>query len=133
MKLGRHALTAPFEVKSRSTGEVYTLCRTLTPDIGIDGIDVRWEEILPGHKSSAPHFHSTKHEVHIVVRGEVRANVNGTLHELGEGDYIVFKGGEELFHFLENTSDEPVTVLTIASTPENDVVNYAAAACKTFK
>lgn len=124
MKLGSLEKTPAFEVKSRSTGEVYTLCRTITDGTSITDFAVRLEDLPPGHRSSAPHAHTKKHELYLVLRGSPTVHVNGEASLLTSGDYIVFEAGAGERHYLENTTAEPVELLSISSCPPDDVTHY---------
>ena len=124
MKLGRLDSIDAFEVKSRATGEVYTLCRSLTEGTGISDFRVMVEELPPSHKTSAPHFHSKKHELYVVMRGSPTAYVNGEAIDLNAGDFIVFEASTGDVHYLQNRTTGTVELLTISSSPSDDVTTY---------
>ena len=114
-----------FEVKGRASGELYTLCRSLSHLLGVEGVELMCEELLPGHQASAPHSHSTKQETHIILKGKVLIHVEGEVRTLSEGDCVSFGGGDGVIHYLENRSNQSALILTISTNHKNDVVRYA--------
>ncbi len=125
MKLGSISSIDPFEVKSRSSGEVFTICRTLASAENFGGTDITFEELRPGHRASARHRHSSKNELSIVIAGQVVVHFDDEQAVLNAGDYVLFGGGESHFHFVENRSDSPATILSISSNHGDDVVEYS--------
>lgn len=114
-----------FDVRNRTSGELHTSYRSLTELIGVQGVTVICEELLPGHRASPPHSHSTKSETHVVLKGEVVVHVDDAERALSEGDCASFAGGDGRAHFLENRSGLPALILTISSGEPGDEVRYA--------
>ena len=114
-----------FDVRNRTSGERHTSCRSLTPLLGVEGMTMMCEELLPGHRASPPHSHALKSETHVVLKGEVVAHVDDTERTLVEGDCACFPGGDGRAHYLENRPAEPALILTIASGEKGDEVRYA--------
>lgn len=114
-----------FDVRNRTSGELHTSCRSFTPLLGVEGMTMMCEELLPGHRASPPHSHSLKTETHVVLKGEVVAHLDDTERTLSEGDCACFEGGESRAHYLENRSAEPALILTIARGEVGDEVIYA--------
>lgn len=114
----------PVEVKSRATGELFTLARLLTENTGITAFSVMHESLLPGHRSSRPHRHSQQDEMYVVLTGSPTAYLDDTPHPLQPGSYLVFKSGSPQKHMLQNETDQPVELLKISSSPADDKVIY---------
>lgn len=115
-----------FEVRNRTSGELHTTCRSLTDLLKVPGVTLMCEELLPGHRASSAHSHSTRTETHVVLKGEVLAHLGDVMRSLGEGDCVCFEGGDDRAHYLENRSTEPALILTVSSGDHGDQVRYAA-------
>ncbi len=85
----------------------------LTDYLGLQTVGVWHEQLSIGKRSSWPHAHSQEEEFAIILKGEVKVWLNGTVHILKPGDCVYFKPGINLAHTLMNESDEPVEFLGI--------------------
>lgn len=119
---------APLEpVKSRSTAEIFTRYKSLSELAGIGSVSVMFETLAPGHRASSPHVHSARDEFYIVLKGSPTVHSGRETATLAPGDYVAFPAGRGDFHYLHNPTDTEVELITIASCPDNDVIEYAPA------
>lgn len=114
----------PVEVKSRTTGELFTLARVLTAETGVSAFSVMHETLQPGHRTSRPHCHSQMDEMYLVLTGTPTAYLDQDSQLMQPGSYLVLKSGSRQKHMLKNESDQPVELLKISSSSANDQVIY---------
>lgn len=124
LKIGHLKSANPVPVKSRLTGEIYTLYNHVTAETGITDFNITHEQLPPGHRSSAPHSHTKKDELYIVLSGFPVAYVNDEKIALSEGQYIAFKSASNEIHYLANETEDIVELLMISSCPDDDIVEY---------
>ena len=115
---------ASMEVRSRATGELFTVARRITDDTGIKDFSVSYEELLPGSRTSSPHFHSKKDEIYLVLSGSVSVYLNDKKEIINAGDYVVFKSGTRESHYLVNETKNKTELLMINSCPPDDIIEY---------
>lgn len=63
------------------------------------------EQVRPGTKASAPHFHNAIDEIIYVTRGTLVAVEEEDEFSLSVGDCVCFKGGSKKKHYIENKSE----------------------------
>lgn len=112
------------QLKSKQTGELYSQSAVITDHFGFKDIFVHHEILLPGIKSSHPHYHTQSEELIFIIDGKPTAIYGDDIVQLKPGDFIGFKPGISEYHVLENNTDTKVTVLVISSKPEIDEVKY---------
>lgn len=108
------------ELRSSRTGEAFSLSAVLTDALRIDSLFVHHDIIPPGRRASAPHHHTSRDEIVVVLSGRVRAWQAGTEIELREGDAIAFAAGPGGRHYIANDTAEPATILVVASSAPHD-------------
>lgn len=74
------------------------------------------EEVAPGHKSSASHFHEKIDEIILVVEGELYAHEGQDSQLLKAGDSLCFFANSQAKHYLENKSDRNARFLLFRKT-----------------
>ena len=111
------------ELKSKTTGEKYSLSVGLSSIYEFKDLFIHHEIILPGRKASASHFHTKKEEMIFVLAGNPTIHEGDKIKRLGPGDFIGVKPLSEAY-YLENLTDFEVRVLMICSNPDEDVVCY---------
>lgn len=111
-------------MKSKISGELYSLSAVLTDLLNFKDIFVHHEIIPPGRRASSAHCHSTQEEMVVVLCGNPLAHVDNEKIQMAPGDFIGFEPGKNQMHFIENASSSEVHVLTIASSQINDKVSY---------
>ena len=110
-------------MKSES-GEFLSLYRSLSDFAGTKTLLVHHETLLPGQRASAPHYHSQKEEITIVLAGEPSVWIDGELYALEPGDFVGFTNKAPRAHMLINTADEPAAILTIGTNPADDITTF---------
>ena len=112
------------EVKSTSTGEIFTLARIVTEGTGISDFSIIHEELLPGRRSSSAHYHSKLDEIYYILSGSPTVVEDSVGRSVSPGSFVVFKAGERKKHFIKNESEDIVQFIRIASCPKDDEVVY---------
>ncbi len=116
------------ELITRKTGERLSFARSLSDFAGIGTLLVHQEVILPGRRTAATHYHSTKEEIFLVLSGTPSVWIEGEVTQLGPGDFVGFNAEEPKAHMLLNLSDAPAAVLTIGTNPLDDEVTFVDSA-----
>lgn len=116
----------PVEVRSATTGEIFTISRTITDGSAIGSFVVRHEDLGPGRRTSSPHAHSRKDELYYVLSGTPTVIVNGERRLMQAGEFVAFKGGLKEVHHLTNETDEKVALLLVSSCCKDDEIEYAS-------
>lgn len=84
------------------------------------GIDV----VPPGKRACPYHFHYAQEEMFIVLEGEGTLRVAGEMLPIRKGDVIGIPPGPEYPHQIINTSDAPLTYLSISTQEVPEVCEY---------
>ena len=127
MRIGKVADLEPFELTASKTGEKLSTARSLSDFASTTSLLVHQEVILPGRRSAAAHYHSSKEEIFLVLSGTPSVWIEGEVKRLTPGDFIGFNAKEPLTHMLLNLSDEPAVVLTIGTNPPDDQITFVDA------
>ncbi len=114
----------PVEVRSRKTGELFTVARLLTEGSGITDFSVIHEILHPGHRTASPHFHSKQDELYFILSGSPTVRMNDEKMLAHAGSYVIFKSGSHKQHVIVNDTETTVELLKISSCHEDDVVTY---------
>ncbi len=93
--------------------------------LGLGRIGIHYEIMPPGGRSSFPHAESDEEEFVLVLKGKPDVWIDGTLHQLVEGDAVAFPAGTGIAHSFLNNSSEDMHLLVLgeASKPGNRL-NY---------
>lgn len=124
--IGKLSQLAHRELKSRS-GEAFSLSAVLSDFLGFKDLFVHHEILPPGRCASSPHSHSHQEEMIVVLEGKPTVHLGSDQAQLEPGDFIGFKPGSDLQHFLENNTREEARVLVISPHSSDDRVQYGAA------
>jgi uncharacterized cupin superfamily protein len=108
------------ELSSKKTGEKYSLSASLSERFGFQDLFIHHEVIPPGRRASAPHRHTHREEMIVVLEGAPTAHVGNEARILKPGDLVGFKPEDERLHFVENKTSAEVRVLVVASNPQQD-------------
>ena len=100
------------------------LARLYSDSGGLTQFGAFTETLLPGSRSSLPHWHATEDEFVYVLEGEatVREGLASTV--LRPGDAACFRAGDPAGHCIENDRDAPCTYLVVGTRKPEDVVTY---------
>lgn len=112
------------ELVSSKTGEKFSHSAVLSEYLGIKNLFVHHEILPPGRRASAPHSHSKREEMIIVLKGRAIAHRGGQHFELSPDDFLGFQAGDSELHWIENTSSQDVHLLVIATASPGDEVLY---------
>ena len=110
-------------LRSVGTGDRKATGNPLGRDLGLTRLGIHYEIVPPGHRTSFPHAESHEEEFVLVLKGTPDVWIDGTLHELVEGDAVAFPAGTGIAHsFLNNsTGDVHLLVVGEANKPENRI------------
>lgn len=81
--------------------------------LGLTRIGVNYDIVAPGNRTSRPHAESAEDEFVLVLKGRPDVWIDGHLHELTEGDAVVFPAGTGIAHSFLNNSDEDAHLLVV--------------------
>jgi uncharacterized cupin superfamily protein len=84
------------------------------------GIDI----VPPGKRACPYHFHYAQEEMFVVLEGEGTLRVAGEMLPIRKGDVIGIPPGPEYPHQIINTSDAPLTYLSISTQELPEVCEY---------
>ncbi|MFY0679327.1 MAG: cupin domain-containing protein [Thalassovita sp.] len=89
--------------------------RALGNAFGLDQFGVNQTVLPPGTWSALPHWHTTEDELVYVLSGTATLVSGDHTEDMGPGDCVGFKAGEEIGHCIQNNSDADVVILEIGS------------------
>ena len=82
-------------------------------------------DIVPPGKRSCPyHFHYVEEEMFIVLEGEGTLRVAGEMLPIRTGDIMFIPPGPEYPHQILNTSEKPLSYLSLSINGEADICEY---------
>ncbi len=81
----------------------------LTRRVGARQIGADIHRLPPGHRSCRYHAETGEEEAFFVVSGRCKAEIEGVVHELAAGDFLLTFPGDA--HFFFNDSAEPCEIL----------------------
>ena len=111
-------------LRSTRTGEEFCESVVLSKLLAVDSVFIHYDVIAPGHRASAPHSHSARDEVVLVLSGSVLAKEGEAEHRLGPLQMIAFRAAGSP-HVVINDGAETASIMVIASEAEGDRVSYA--------
>ena len=82
------------------------------------------DTLPPGKRSCPYHLHHAQEEMFIVIEGHGTLRVAGEMLPLRAGDVVFIPPGPEYPHQLLNTSDAPLTYLSISTRETPEIVEY---------
>lgn len=81
-------------------------------------------ELPPGSNTGPAHYHSHEEEHLYVLDGEATLHLGDEAFELVKGCYVCFPAGQEIFHHLENTSQDMFRYIIVGERIEQDRVTH---------
>lgn len=82
-------------------------------------------DTVPPGKCAAPyHLHHGEDEAFLILQGQGTLRVAGEMIPVGEGDLIATPAGPDYPHQIINTSDAPLTYLSISTRRAPEVCEY---------
>lgn len=81
-------------------------------------------DLGPGKNTRPAHYHTLEEEHLYVIDGNVVLHLGHDKYLLRAGSYVCFPAGQELGHYLENTSAEMCKYLIVGQRISEDVVIY---------
>jgi uncharacterized cupin superfamily protein len=84
------------------------------------GFDV----LAPGMRSCPYHLHHAQEEMFIVIEGAGHLRVAGEMLAIGAGDVMFIPAGHEYPHQIVNTSDAPLSYLSISTQERPELCEY---------
>jgi uncharacterized cupin superfamily protein len=91
---------------------------------GLSGMHVHHAILAPGHRASAPHWHSHTEEMVVVLTGSLVLHQGTDTRTLQAGEVALFPAHRPEAHYLANPTSEPATFLSIATPDSADRVHY---------
>ncbi len=117
MKQGEESFSHPWNPRSSITGTM------LGRRTGLKRIGVNLAEIPPGRESFVYHAHHCEEEWVYILSGRGIAEIDGTEHEVGPGDFIGFPA-PGVAHHLRNPGAEPLRYLMGGETRGLEVADF---------
>lgn len=82
------------------------------------------DTLPPGKRSCPYHFHHAEEEMFIVLEGQGTLRVAGEMLPITAGDVVFIPPGPEYPHHILNTSDAPLTYLSIGTNEPMEICEY---------
>lgn len=109
---------------SAATGELLAQDCDLASLAGLS-MRVHHAHLAPGHRASAPHWHSHSEELVMVLEGSLRLHQGDATRLLEAGEMALFPAATPEAHWLSNPGPELASFLSIATGHPEDQVQYA--------
>jgi uncharacterized cupin superfamily protein len=100
--------------------QVNILDRDLGRFLGVKNIAFHHVSIKPGFKTSTPHAESKEEEFVYVLKGNLKAWINGELIAISEGDSVAFPSGTGITHTFINDGNRDVELIVSGETTKKD-------------
>lgn len=100
------------ELRSTTSGEIYSWSTDLTGAVGAQDVFIHHEMIPPGRRASGPHRHGSE-EMVFVIEGEPTAHYGSREQSLRAGDFALFPADADADHFIENRTEREVRLLVV--------------------
>jgi uncharacterized cupin superfamily protein len=88
------------------------------------GLGASIDTVPPGKRSCPYHFHHAQEEMFVVLSGSGTLRVAGEMLPLRTGDVVFIPPGPEYPHQIINSSDAPLTYLSVSTRETPEVVEY---------
>jgi uncharacterized cupin superfamily protein len=82
------------------------------------------DTVAPGKRSCPYHLHHAEEEMFIILEGSGTLRVAGEMLPLQAGDVIFIPPGPEYPHQIINTSDAPLSYLSVSTRESPELVEY---------
>ncbi|MCP4914434.1 MAG: cupin domain-containing protein [Oligoflexia bacterium] len=94
--------------------------RDLGRTLGAKRVALHIQTLPSGYRSSLPHAESKEEEFVHILKGSPIVWINGSRHQLKEGDSVAFPSGTGIAHTFINESGEDVQFLVSGETTKDD-------------
>jgi uncharacterized cupin superfamily protein len=101
-----------------------TACARLARNTAAVKLGASVDTVAPGKRGCPYHFHYAQEEMFVVIAGHGTLRVAGELLPIGPGDVMFVPSGPDYPHQIINTSDAPLTYLSISTRESPEVVEY---------
>jgi uncharacterized cupin superfamily protein len=101
-----------------------TVCARLGRGTAASKLGASVDTVAPGKRACPYHFHHAQEELFVVIDGHGTLRVADELLPLKPGDVVFIPPGPEYAHQIINTSDTPLTYLSISTRDSPEVVEY---------
>lgn len=82
------------------------------------------DTVAPGQRSCPYHLHHAQEEMFLVLEGEGTLRVAGEMLPLRRGDLVFIPAGPEYPHQILNTSEAPLTYLSVSTQEWPEICEY---------
>lgn len=122
-RLIRNFMHAPRQEERRDP--LYeSLCTRLATGTAAQKLGASIDTVAPGKRSCPYHFHHAQEEMFVVLEGEASLRVAGEMLPIQAGDVIFIPPGPAYPHQIVNTSERPVTYLSVSTRDSPEIVEY---------
>ena len=101
-----------------------SVCARLGTGTAATKLGVSIDTVAPGKRSCPYHFHHAQEEMFVVLEGNGTLRVAGVMLPIASGDVIFIPPGPAYPHQIINTSDAPLTYLSISTRETPELVEY---------
>jgi uncharacterized cupin superfamily protein len=114
------------ELRTESRAPHYDGARfgRLAPGTAAKKLGASIDIIPPGKRGCPYHFHYAQEEMFVVIDGEGTLRVAGEMVPIRAGDVIFIPPGPDYPHQILNTSERPLTYLSVSTQEKPEVVEY---------
>lgn len=112
------------QLKNQKSGELYSLSQVISDFFGSTQIFLAHDIIVPGHRASSAHRHSSIEEVVYITKGELSIFCGEQKMTAREGSFIFFDPNEMELHYLLNETESHAETLTFSINRQGDRVIY---------
>jgi uncharacterized cupin superfamily protein len=101
-----------------------TMCARLGAGTAATKLGACVDTVAPGKRSCPYHFHRAQEEMFVVLEGSGTLRVAGALLPLRAGDVVFIPAGPQYPHQIINSSQQPLTYLSISTRESPEIVEY---------
>lgn len=99
-------------------------CARLATGTAAQKLGASIDTVAPGKRSCPYHLHHAQEEMFFVLAGQGTLRVAGELLPLRQGDLVFIPPGPDYPHHILNTSDAPLTYLSVGTRETPELVEY---------
>jgi uncharacterized cupin superfamily protein len=123
-KLVRNWNDADLRTESRAPYYEGVRFGRLAPGTAAKKLGATIDIVPPGKRGCPYHFHYAQEEMFVVIDGEGTLRVAGEMLPIRTGDVIFIPPGPDYPHQILNTSERPLTYLSVSTQEKPEVVEY---------
>lgn len=101
-----------------------TLCTRLATGTAATKLGASIDTLAPGMRGCPYHLHHAQEEMFVILDGEGTLRVAGELLPIRSGDVVFIPPGPEYPHQIINSSDAPLSYLSVSTRERPEVVEY---------